>query len=183
MPDTTINYTTIDAIKLRLRNRLELNQTAHSAPFGQSLGAKLVQPELFEQIAYQVEAKLNAKLGMLYELPIPPGATQARLILASIVEKFTVAEILAVHYQQSQNAEMGGDLGYGAVIRKEAIQEAQDIGIRFSDPKVASNMMSQDPEPSLILPLVPRIAVIPDTISRNYSTTEIRKSGIEIDWF
>lgn len=179
-----IEYTTINNIALRLRTRLELNQTAHGAPFGQNLGAKQVQPELFEQIASQVEARLNAKLGMLYELPVPQFAIQARLILASIVEKFTVAEILAVHYQQSQNAEMGGDLGHGAILRKEATQECRDIGIQFADPKRPQTVMSIDPEPSLILPLVPRIAVIPDTVTRSFSLVEQRKSSImEIDWF
>ena len=178
-----VEYTTIDNIALRLRTRLDLNQTAHGAAFGQSLGAKQVEPELFEQIASQVEAKLNAKLGMLYELPVPQHATQARLILASIVEKFTVAEILAVHYQQSQNAEQGGDLGHGAILRKEAIQESRDIGIMFADPKRPQTTMSVNPEPSIVLPLVLRKAVIPDTITRNYSLVENRSSTTEIDWF
>lgn len=120
---------------------------------------------------------------MLYELPVPEHATQARLILASIVEKFTIAEILAVHYQQSQNAEMGGDLGHGAILRKEAIQESRDIGIQFYDSKKTQTTMSVNPEPSLVLPLVPRIAVIPDTVTRNYSAVESRNQGAEIDWF
>lgn len=170
MADTSLKYTTPSAIALRLRGRLELNETIHGTAFGQNLGAKQVQFELYEQVASQVEAKLDMGLGMMYELPVPQEASEARKILASIVEKFTVAEILSVHYQQSQNPQMGGDMGYGAVLLKQAKEECQAIGIDLPGLTAGVNPLLPRRE-VMVLPGVPKKGDIPDVITRNYSVT------------
>jgi hypothetical protein len=60
-----LKYTTVEAIARRLRGRLETSETSPVQAFGQSLGAKQVQPTLYEQVGTQVEAKLDMGLSML----------------------------------------------------------------------------------------------------------------------
>lgn len=163
---TPLKYTTPSAIARQLRSRLDL--IPQDSPYFQSLGAKEVDYSLYEQIGEQVEARVDMGLGMLYVLPIPINATQAKAIIASIVEKFVVAEILAVHYQQSQNAESGGDLGYGSVLLKQAKEECYAIGLEWGNTTTARNPLSPNRE-YMVLPGVPVKEEIPDVITRNYS--------------
>jgi hypothetical protein len=178
-----LKYTTPEAIALRLRGRLEFNQSVTGGAFGQNLGAKQVDFQLYEQVAQQVEAKLNMALSMIYELPIPLTAVDAIKILASIVEKFVVAEIASVHFQQVQSATEGGDAGFGAVMLKQAKEECQVIGINYPGIAVAPAIPFNRPE-AMVLPGVRIKAEIPDIISRGYNFVVQRnpEKASSIDW-
>lgn len=176
-----LKYTTPEAIARRLKNRLELRDSPPTLGQAQALGAKQVDYSLYEQLGEQVEAKLDMALSMLYELPVPTTAAQALKILASIVEKFVVAEILSVHYQQTQGE--GGDQGYGSVLFKQAKEECQAIGIVLPGITPPAATPFNRPEP-MVLPLVPRKGEIPDTISRSYNVV-VQRNPVEassIDW-
>ena len=178
-----LKYTTADNIARRLKHRLELNQnTPPTLGQSQALGAKQIDYNLYEQLGVQVESRLDMALGMMYELPIPNDATDALNILASIVEKFVVAEILSTHYQQSQNAEMGGDQGYGSVLLKQAKEECAAIGIML--PGVAAIPSPPNTKAEfMVLPGVPKKGDIPDIVSRSYSFTAAKNSQIaDINW-
>lgn len=177
-----LEYTTPDAIALRLRGRLEFNQGISGSAFGQNLGAKQVDFQLYEQIGEQVEAKLNMALSMMYQLPIPQSALIAKKILSSIVEKFVVAEIASVHFQQVQSAADGGDAGFGAVMLKQAKEECQNIGINYPGIATATATPFGRPE-SMVLPEVQIKAEIPDIISRGYNFVVPRNlQRTSIDW-
>lgn len=178
----TLKYTTAENIARRLKNRLELNNAPPTLGATQALGAKQVDYSLYEQLGSQVESKLDMALGMMYELPVPNDAKDAINILASIVEKFVVAEILATYYQQSQNAQMGGDQGYGAVLFKQAKEECAAIGITLPGLAATPSNPMNRVEP-LVLPGVPKKGDIPDIISRSYSFTGQKTSAVvDIDW-
>lgn len=177
-----LEYTTSEAIALRFRGRLEFNQSVSGSAFGQNLGAKQVNHELLEQIGLQVEAKLNMALSMMYELPVPESATEAKKILSSIVEKFVIAEIASTHFQQVQTAQEGGDAGFGSVMLKQAKDECQMIGINYPGINVATNTLFK-PE-HMVLPGVPLRAVIPDVVTRGYNYVVQRnpEKASSIDW-
>ncbi|MFN6560040.1 MAG: hypothetical protein RMY28_009550 [Nostoc sp. ChiSLP01] len=176
-----LKYTTSEAIARRLKNRLELKDGPPTLGQTQSLGAKQVDYSLYEQLGEQAEAKLNMALSMLYELPVPNDATEALKILASIVEKFVVAEILSVHYQQTQGE--GGDQGYGSVLFKQAKEECQAIGITLPGITPQASTPFNRVE-ALVLPRVPKKGEIPDVVSRSYSLVEQRNptAASSIDW-
>jgi hypothetical protein len=136
---------------------------------------------LYEQLGEQVEAKLEMALSMMYELPVPNDASQSLKILASIVEKFVVAEILSTHYQQTQGE--GGDQGYGAVLFKQAKEECQAIGITLPGLAATPSTPFGRVEP-MVLPGVPKKGEIPDIVSRSYSIVEQRNptAASLIDW-
>ena len=146
-----------------------------------TLGAKQVDYSLYEQLGEQVEAKLDMALSMMYELPVPNDATQSLKILASIVEKFVVAEIMSTHYQQTQGE--GGDQGYGSVLFKQAKEECQAIGITLPGLAPAPSTPFGRVEP-MVLPGVPKKGEIPDIVSRSYSIVEQRNptAASLIDW-
>jgi len=176
-----LNYTTTEAIARRLKNRLELSNGPPTLGQTQALGAKQVDYSLYEQLAGQVEAKLDGALSMMYDLPVPNDATQSLKILASIVEKFVVAEILSTHYQQTQGE--GGDQGYGSVLFKQAKEECQAIGIVLPGiaPAPVSPLGRVEP---MVLPGVSKKSEIPDIITRSYNLT-VQRNPVEsslIDW-
>lgn len=176
-----LKYTTADAIARRLKNRLELNNGSPTLGQTQALGAKQVNYSLYEQLGEQIEARLSVALSMMYELPVPNDATESLKILASIVEKFVVAEIMATYYQQTQGE--GGDQGYGAVLFKQAKEECQAIGIILPGLAPQSSTPFNRVEP-MVLPGLSKKGDIPDIVGRNYSITEQRHpvESSSIDW-
>jgi hypothetical protein len=178
-----LEFTTLDAISRRLRGRLELSKTALGGGTGK-LAAQQVDPQLLEQLGEQVEAKLLIALALIYVLPIPLDAATARIILGGIVEKLVVAEIVLTHFQQSQVPQMGGDAGFGSVIRKQAQEELEAIfaghGIYIPglmSPPVTTPGSYRQP---LVLPGVALKSELiqPDTLTRSYSLVEQRGSSI-----
>jgi hypothetical protein len=178
-----LQYTTTDAIARRLRGRLEVNKPALGGGTG-GLAAQQVDLLLIEQVGVQIEARLNVALAEIYVTPIPVGATTARIILGGIVEKLVVAEIVMTHFQQSQVPQMGGDAGFGAVIRKQAQEELESIfgghGIYIPglmSPPIAMPGSYRQP---LVLPGVPLKSDLlqPDTLTRSYSVVERRDDAV-----
>lgn len=166
-------YTTTDNISRRLRGRLEVANT-NLIP---AATARTVDPNLIIQIGDQIEAKVNLALSQIYKLPIPQTSTQALKIIEGIVEKLIVSEIATTHFQQTQSPELGGDAGFGAVLRKQAIQELEAIlsghGIYIPgimEKPVPNAMMGTYNQP-LVLPGVKLLGEDEqeDTFTRSYS--------------
>ena len=169
-------YTTTDNITRRLRGRL---QVANGSLIPGAT-AQQVDPYLIEQIGEQIEAKVNLALSQIYKLPIPLTSIQALKIIESIVEKLIISEIATVHFQQTQTPELGGDAGFGAVLRKQAVQELESIlsghGIYIPgimEKPVPNAMMGTYIQP-LVLPEVELIAEEDqaDTFTRSFSYVE-----------
>lgn len=166
-------YTTIENIQRRLRGRLSVQQQ-NLIP---TATANEVDTELIQQITNQIEAKINLALSQVYLLPIPKNAIAAKKILESIVEKLIVSEIATVHFQQSQSSELGGDAGFGAVLRKQAVEELEAIlhGHGIFIPGITSAPPTNATEGMIRQPLVlPDVQLIPerdraDTFIRSYS--------------
>lgn len=187
-----LKYTSAQKIAARLRGRLEVpNANAGGIPFGSSpssLGAQQVDLGLLEQIGIQVEAKVDSVLYLIYVLPVPDTATQAKEIIGSIVEKFVLSELAEVYFQQSQNPELGGDAGFGSVMRRQAQQELQALcaghGIYVPGLMPAPTTASYGQQPIVLPGVRLRGGDIPDTITRNYTVVATRSGGkaSEIDW-
>jgi hypothetical protein len=169
-------YTNNDAIANRLRGRLEFQD---NNPLYSGAAAQIVNPTLINQVIVQVEARVNAALGQIYCLPIPLNKTSAIAIVSSIVEKFVVAEIISVHYQQAQNPEVGGDAGYGGKILNEAKQELTALlhghGIHIAGMTIQPSSSMQGITQPIMLPGVKLKTEEqqPDSITRNYTFSGI----------
>lgn len=180
-----LEFTTSEAIARRLRGRLELSKPALGGGTG-GLAAQQVDLKLLEQLGEQVEARLVVALALIYVLPVPLQATAARIILGGIVEKLVVAEIATTHFQQSQVPQMGGDAGFGAVLRKQAQEELESIfaghGVYIPGLMSPPVMTPGSYRQPLVLPGVALKSelVQPDTLTRSYSIVEQRGS-FEVD--
>lgn len=113
----TLIYTDKQAIANRLRGRLAIGGA--QAPFG----ATVVDDELIEQVGVQVESRINAQLGRVYQLPILLNDT-SKPILASVTEKLTICEIMGTHYV---GAEGTSEDGYGRMMCRQGAEELQQI--------------------------------------------------------
>lgn len=184
-----MQYTTPDRIARILRGRLELTTSASGVPFGSSFGAKEVDLDLLEQKGSQIEAQVNSVLGFIYELPIPSTARDALLIVSSIVEDLTVASIAIVHFQQMQNPQMGGDMGFGAILYRNALttlrQYVAGYQLDFAIPGLPPVMMNpMMPAQTLKLPGVRLKNLTPGTYTRQMTSVVQRNesSAHKIDW-
>jgi hypothetical protein len=93
-----LTYTTKTAIANRLRGRLTVGGPA--VPFQPTT----IDDNLIEQVGEQVEARVNARLGTIYQLPL----LQSQPLLASIVEKGVICELMGVHFVGQEGTEAGG---------------------------------------------------------------------------
>jgi hypothetical protein len=112
-----LKYTTIEAITLRLSKRLQIG----GAP--QTFGKDVVDLELINLVAPQVEAKLEGELARLYNVPFSLGDANTAAIVASIVEKKILAEVLPVHIM----SDSGSEGGLRKVMAKEAEAEMEAV--------------------------------------------------------
>ena len=182
-------YTTPDRIARILRGRLEIATTANGVPFGSSFGAKEVDLDLLRQKGEQIEAWVNSVLAFVYELPIPSTARDALQIVSAIVEDLTVASIAIVHFQQMQNPQMGGDMGFGAILYRNALytlrQYVAGYQLDFNVPGLPPVMANPiQPTQTLKLPGVPLKVIQPGTYTRFYTAVVQRNesSAHKIDW-
>jgi hypothetical protein len=147
------------------------------------LAAQQVDLLLIEQLGTQVEVRLDVALAQIYMLPVPEGATTARIILGGIVEKLVVSEIAITHFQQSQVPQMGGDAGFGSVIRKQAQEELESLfaghGIYIPGLMSPPVSMPGSYRQPLVLPGVPLKSdlIQPDTLTRTYAIVETREGA------
>ena len=182
-------YTTPDRIARILRGRLEIVTTSSGVPFGSSFGAKEVDLDLLEQKGSQIEAWVNSVLSFVYDLPIPSTARDALQIVSAIVEDLTIAAICIVHFQQMQSPQMGGDMGFGSILYKNALYTLRqyvagyqlDLNVPGLPPAMANPMM---PTQTLLLPGVPLKVVAPGTKARVLTAVLQRSesSAHKIDW-
>ena len=178
-------YTTIKNIRRRLQGRLNVRDYNNLIP---GAASKEVDNELIDQVGNQIEARLNLALAQIYLLPIPPEAEYAFLVLESIVEKLVVSELATVHFQQTQSPELGGDAGFGAILRKQAIEELEAIlhGHGVFIPGITQPPSEGTYRQPLLLPgvrLIPE-AQQPDTFTRSYSFVAQKKipETEKIEW-
>lgn len=182
-------YTSPDRIARILRGRLEIATTVSGVPFGSSFGAKEVDLDLLDQKGTQIEAWVNSVLSFAYELPIPSTARDALQIVGAIVEDLTVASIAIVHFQQSQNPQMGGDMGFGAILYKNALftlrQYVAGYQLDFNIPGLPPAMVNPiQPTQTLKLPGVKLKVLQPGTYTR-ITTAVVQRTESEahkINW-
>ena len=174
-----LKYTTTDDIRRRLRGRLEVQ----GGGLYKGAAAAIVDNELIEQIGQQIETMVELGLGQIYKLPIPYTATYAMQLIKSIVEKLIISEIAVTHFQQLQSAELGADQGFGAVLKKQAVEQLEMImhghgvyipGIMNPPQENPSTGMFRQP---IVLPGLTLLTSEeqPDIYSRNYSYVERRE--------
>lgn len=111
----TLKYTTETAIARRLRGRLQIGGTP--SPFGE----QIIEEELITQIGAQVEARVDAKLKQIYVFPL---ATNSHPELASIVEKFVIADIVPTYFVGNDSDSISN---YGQLMLTQAKEELELI--------------------------------------------------------
>jgi len=95
-------YTTNEKINTRLRQRLQLGGV--QSTFGRSV---IPEPEV-EQIANQVEARVNMRLKSKYRLPLRLTDVDAANAISSIVEKLTICDLIAPNFAGVDPSQEGG---------------------------------------------------------------------------
>lgn len=182
-----MKYVTKEQIRQWFRGRLEVPDS----PLFAGAAAGKVDEQLIEQLGNIIEAKIDVALGQIYEMPIPDTATQALLIIGGIVQKLIVSEIAIVHFQQTLTAEQGGDNGFGATIRKQALDDLEAI---FAGHGIYIPGMTSPPPPNpqmgvyrqpLVLPGMRTLSADeqPDTSTRAFTFLGTREFTEEEDLF
>lgn len=165
-----LTYTTAEAIARRLRGRLRI-PTATMNPMQPpaNITQQTVDPDLIEDVASQVENKIDMILGQIYEMPL----ANKHPILAGIVERLVVADIMLTHFQSSSSPELGGDAGFGQLMYKKAQEDlamlvaGHNIALAgVPTPPTSPGIMTPQP---IVLPNERLRIVAPDTITRNYT--------------
>jgi len=95
-------YTTNAKLNTRLKQRLQLGGVAST--FGRSV---IPEPEV-EQIAEQVEARVNMRLKSKYRLPLRLTDADAANAISSIVEKLTICDLIAPYFAGVDPSQEGG---------------------------------------------------------------------------
>lgn len=165
-----LTYTTTDAIARRLRGRLRIpTATLNPMQPPANITQQTVDLDLIEDIASQVEDKIDMILGQIYEMPL----ANKHPILAGIVERLVIADIMLTHFQSSFSPELGGDSNFGGVMYKKAQEDlamlvaGHNIALAgVPTPPTAPGVMTPQP---IILPNEKLRALAPDTITRNYT--------------
>lgn len=111
-----LKYTTTDAIGLRLTGRLLVDSSPSA--FGQTE----VNSDLIDQVGAQVEARVDAEIRKVYEFPL---RTNSQPLLASIVEKLTICEIIGTYFYGKAESDDGG---YGKLMCSQGMAELMAIG-------------------------------------------------------
>jgi RecG-like helicase len=127
-----LHYTTQTAIELRLSKRLQVGGLPSA------FGKAELQLELLDLIVPQCEARFEALLEPLYQVPLILSTEQARAIAASIVEKMILSEVLPVQI----NAETGAESGLRKLMADEWAREVKQVQlgeVRLSGERVASS--------------------------------------------
>lgn len=109
-----LTLTTREAIANRLRGRLSVG--GGQLPFGPST----VDDNLIEQVGEQVEARVFAKLRTIYKLPL----TAVHPVLASIVEKLVVCDLMGVHFVGAEGSSADG---FGRMMCDQGAKELEAI--------------------------------------------------------
>jgi hypothetical protein len=111
----SLTYTTKEAIANRLRGRLTVG--GPQMPFAPTT----VDDHLIVQVGQQVESRVNAQLKAVYKLPLK---TPTNPILASIVEKGVICELMGTHYV---GQEANSQDGYGRMMCKQFQEELAEV--------------------------------------------------------
>ncbi|PZV19201.1 MAG: hypothetical protein DCF22_00605 [Leptolyngbya sp.] len=112
-----MKYTTQGAIALRLSRRLQVG----GAPT--TYGKDVLDLALLDLIVPQCEARFEAALSSLYQLPLLLSDETARAIASSIVEKMILGEVLPVHFFP----EVGKEGGLRKVMADESAAELRMV--------------------------------------------------------
>ena len=113
-----LTYTTTEAVGRRLRGRLETDGPLLA------YGNPVVDPDLIEQVGAQVESRVEAKLRTVYKLPFKSVSP----IVASIVEKLILCELIPVHFaaELASNAD-SPLLGFAGLMCKQGGKELGEL--------------------------------------------------------
>lgn len=168
-------YTTYERIRLRLGTRLNVVESSTLPLLGgqTKAGSISIDPERVELIASDIESRINAILGQIYEIPLP---SPCHSIIGSIVDKMICGELMNIHYESNQMAAIGGDAGYGSVMLQQANNELKQLilGHGIFIPGVMSSEEAgymREAQP-ISLTLYGAILKIdrPDTLTKNRTT-------------
>lgn len=130
-----LKYTTQQAIAQRLAKRIQIGGTP------QTYGKDVLDPALLEQVGPQVEARFEAALAQRYGVPLNVSDPNTRAIVASIVEKGILAEILPTQFFP----ENGREGGLRKVMADEAAAELKQVQsgqIKLAGERISGSALS-----------------------------------------
>lgn len=136
--DKEFKYTSFASLNRKIGRRANVFQSALIPLDETGVISQTIDPELVEDIVYQVEHKIDVYFGTLYVLPVDE---RDKVVLKDIVEKFVLAELAISLYDTSLVPSLGGDSGYGGTMLQRAREElkAYFIGTNIYIPGVSYN--------------------------------------------
>lgn len=120
----TLQFTNLDAIARRLEGRLDItNEHGVPAPWKKNDISKSSNPATVEQVATQKEAFVRTVLRCVYQFPLQLTDPDTRIVLAEIIEKLVVSDLIDLYYQGSGMGVTGAEgSGLSASDRKSAYE-------------------------------------------------------------
>lgn len=195
MPDiclSDLKYCSISGVKLRLRNRLQVD------PSGFSTGSIHVDEDTIVYYGSQVEAKIDLVLAQIYKMPLTLSSPITRYVLQGISEKLISVEIINTYFNQFPQTEQGSENGYGNTLLKQANQELFAIAaghhVTFFGIQTPSEGSYSPTLQPLVLPgeELAGYEDRPDTVTKNYtivtdhsrnSTSILNETGIDFTYY
>jgi hypothetical protein len=107
-------YTTVQAIERRLKGYAKTGESASA------FDSEPVDMALLTQVIGQVEARVRQVLAKRFETPL----VNSHAVVASVVEKLVVCELLGQLYAGQEPSESGG---YGALICSQGRAELKEL--------------------------------------------------------
>ena len=188
-----LQYATIPTLRDRLNNRLAVVGASIPAPtgsFGSTLGAQQIQDTFLIAIGEEIEAAINAKLRLIYVLPIV--SIEAIVILRGVSEKLIVSEATKTFFNVTMNPQLGGDANFGGSYQQDAIDDLEvytaGYGIYYRKGSGFSNRLGNQVQQAVPLPGV--VLALPQDTNRSFqpfdaiavSKSVDRTSPNYIDW-
>lgn len=167
-----LQFTDVGAISRRLQGRLDVfNEVGAPPAWKKNDVSRQSNPETVAQIAVQQEAFVRTVLRCVYRFPLQLTEPDTRAVLAEIVEKLVVAELLDVYYLGPGSGMTGSEgSGMAASDRKAAYEKLHlfTAGHGFPLPNIpyVPTGVGQKDQQGVVLPGESLNPKIPDLISR-----------------
>lgn len=181
----SLKYTNVNAIALKLRGRLQINDSLGSPLYQSNPTSLSVDPKLIELVAEQKEAFVDSVLVQIYQLPL----LHEQPLVSNIVEALTIASLLKTSFQGQNFAGNSADAsGFGPEGGNEGYQllSALTAGHSIIIPGIppVQEFYGVKPYQPLVLPGERLRINQPDTITKSYTyislvNTERKKEYIK----
>ncbi len=180
--DKEFKYTSFHSLNRKIGRRANVFQSALIPLDDTGVISQTIDPELVEDIVFQVEHKIDTYFGTLYVLPVDE---RDKPTIQDIVEKFVLAELAISLYDTSLVPSLGGDSGFGSVMLQRAREElkAYFVGTNIYIPGVSygKDEHSMEAHP-LILQYTPMRDKRRDLLSPSTVLIGTNKRNHSLDW-